>query len=354
MVFVHESADQQIRLYDAEGRFVRRFGGRGDGPGEFRFVSDFGLLGDTLWVSDGTARRMTLFSHSGALLGTVTARVALQVQGLGRYSGAPTASIYPNELGPRGEIIGRPSSTAYPNLPDSIVPIPVVRFDSSGAVLDTLEITQKVVSYRAAEFTYERDGSRSTSYVRIGPPTFDSATVIAELGPRDRVGRDDRVAIHWAVDGSSPSSGVLTVTRTTPSGEEVVHAGVRYLPRPVTSEYLDSVAAGRPRGLRLPASDSAELAQLTRSVMQMPPHHQPILQWNAGDDGTVRLRLSEADASANRWVVFAGDGRLQGLVDLEPDLRILWLEGDRMWVVETDAFDVPWLVRYRLEDPPPR
>jgi hypothetical protein len=355
MVFVHESTDQQIRLYDAEGRFVRSYGRRGDGPGEFRVILGFGLLGDTLWVSDGGARRLTLFSRSGDLLHTVSPRVMVQMEGLGRYSGAPSGSIYPNELGPRGEILGRPSSPMYPNLPDSIVRIPVIRFDTTGAILDTVETTPTVISYRAAEFTYDRpEGGRSTSYIRIGPPVSDSATVLADLRPDDHVGPDHRVAIHWAVTGSSTPSGVLTVTRTTPAGDTVMHGGVGYAPRAVTPEFLDSVADQRPRGLRLPASDSAELARFTRSVMQWPPHHQPTVQWEASDEGTIRLRLSEADASANRWVVFTGDGRVRGLVDLEPATRIQWLEGDRMWVVETDAFEVPWLVRYRLEDPPAR
>jgi hypothetical protein len=83
----------------------------------------------------------------------------------------------------------------------------------------------------------------------------------------------------------------------------------------------------------------------------MPPHHRPFIQWETGDDGSVWIRLSEADASANRWLAVEPGGT-RGTFNLPSGAIIRWMSGDRMWVSEPDAFEVPWLVRYRLADPP--
>jgi hypothetical protein len=51
-VFVYEAMDRQIRVYDSEGRPVRRIGRQGEGPGEFGWVARLGVVGDTVWVCD--------------------------------------------------------------------------------------------------------------------------------------------------------------------------------------------------------------------------------------------------------------------------------------------------------------
>ncbi len=43
-LIVADGASQQIRVYDSAGRFVRAFGGPGEGPGEFRFLRSVVLM----------------------------------------------------------------------------------------------------------------------------------------------------------------------------------------------------------------------------------------------------------------------------------------------------------------------
>lgn len=59
---VVETTAGRLRRYDADGRFVRDLGGRGQGPGEFPDITDAVLRGDTLLVlaSDGRVTRLTL------------------------------------------------------------------------------------------------------------------------------------------------------------------------------------------------------------------------------------------------------------------------------------------------------
>jgi hypothetical protein len=68
-VVVANGTPRELRVYDASGRFLRRIGRVGDGPGEFRGRSD--LLpagGDSILVYDQTSTRVELFNGAGALL----------------------------------------------------------------------------------------------------------------------------------------------------------------------------------------------------------------------------------------------------------------------------------------------
>src|SRR5690606_23453844 len=59
--------DTELRWYDPAGRFVRRAGRAGEGPGEFRRISYMRLLpGDTVLVFDGANRRTTIIAPDGS------------------------------------------------------------------------------------------------------------------------------------------------------------------------------------------------------------------------------------------------------------------------------------------------
>jgi hypothetical protein len=59
----------QLRIYDADGTFLRRMGREGEGPGEFRFMQIMGTLGpDTLVVLDGSQRRISFFDTQAGFL----------------------------------------------------------------------------------------------------------------------------------------------------------------------------------------------------------------------------------------------------------------------------------------------
>ncbi len=73
---------------DARG-VTRSIGRRGAGPGEFRNVSSMNWRGDTLWVSDGTLRRIQGFTESGQFLVSrpKPAQTASRRDAGGRYHG---------------------------------------------------------------------------------------------------------------------------------------------------------------------------------------------------------------------------------------------------------------------------
>jgi len=57
-----DQPDERIAVFDASGRFLKRFGRRGDGPGELRAVAVLKILpGDTLLVYDEIIGRLSVF-----------------------------------------------------------------------------------------------------------------------------------------------------------------------------------------------------------------------------------------------------------------------------------------------------
>lgn len=67
---VVDATSREVRVFGMDGAFRRRFGGRGDGPGEFRTLMSVAPLGlDRLLTWDlGTGRRFSLFTTQGDYL----------------------------------------------------------------------------------------------------------------------------------------------------------------------------------------------------------------------------------------------------------------------------------------------
>ena len=340
-VYVAESSLRELRVYDSDGHLLRSYGRDGDAPGEFRALSEFGIVGDTVWISDSSRNRLTLFSRDGDLLGTVSGRVEVPLgESRGRQQ---TLAIFPRELQPGGRIIGRAAGGLRPNLPNSVVRAPVVQFSSSGSVIDTISFDSVRVGYEAREISAVGPLGAVTLFVRVPPFKVDSGSYVLDTA-------QETVIVHWWVDGSS-DSGILEATRLAQAGDTIYQTRLRYEAQPVDPAYLDSVAAARVRGMRLPPAESVRVAAAARSALEMPPHHPPVRFVELGSDGSVWMLLDQAGAISNRWVVLTGNGQPWGTLDLEPGVELRRRDEANVWLVERDDFDVPWLVRYRLRRP---
>jgi hypothetical protein len=73
-VAIANSGTNQVRIYDAQGRYVRSLGRSGDGPGEFQMLLDLRARGDTIHAYDRLSGRLTRFLASGQYLGDVVLR----------------------------------------------------------------------------------------------------------------------------------------------------------------------------------------------------------------------------------------------------------------------------------------
>lgn len=64
-VYVADQMLGKIVVFDSMGVKVAQYGGKGNGPGEFQFLTSIGLAGDDLVAEDWRLRRLTIWSKSG-------------------------------------------------------------------------------------------------------------------------------------------------------------------------------------------------------------------------------------------------------------------------------------------------
>ena len=85
----------QVRLFDLSGNHLRSFGGSGDGPGEFKFLSAIQPLpGGRLVAWDFQTKRISVFDPDGAHLRTMTVRVQPMALAWTQFVGAfPDGSV---------------------------------------------------------------------------------------------------------------------------------------------------------------------------------------------------------------------------------------------------------------------
>lgn len=85
-VAVAQLADNTIRFYDAEGVFVRKVGGQGGGPQEFRQIAGLQRHHEELWGSQFGRSPTKVFDQSGTFLRVERAEIPIDMRG-GRLHG---------------------------------------------------------------------------------------------------------------------------------------------------------------------------------------------------------------------------------------------------------------------------
>jgi DNA-binding beta-propeller fold protein YncE len=68
-LYVSDTLNFRVEIFDAEGNFIRTFGKAGDGPGYFARPKGIAIDGDGhIWVADGVQNRVQVFTPEGELL----------------------------------------------------------------------------------------------------------------------------------------------------------------------------------------------------------------------------------------------------------------------------------------------
>ncbi len=70
--YVYDAGNEDIVVFDPEGRFHHRFGRRGSGPGEYVLVQFLCTVGDVLYLFDSAQLRGMRFKRSGELVDMVS------------------------------------------------------------------------------------------------------------------------------------------------------------------------------------------------------------------------------------------------------------------------------------------
>ena len=68
-LYVSDTLNDRVQVFDGEGNFIRTFGKAGDGPGYFARPKGIAIDGDGhVWVADGMQNRVQVFTPEGKLL----------------------------------------------------------------------------------------------------------------------------------------------------------------------------------------------------------------------------------------------------------------------------------------------
>jgi hypothetical protein len=323
-IVVSDAVAQELRVYGADGTYVRTLGRRGDGPGEFAsppLVAD--VSGDTVFAFDPRSARVSLLSLGGELLG----EVSLRSEAIGRPEsvvrhGDGTYVVQAPWIGPSA------ASTESYELRAELDSVVVLHVDGRGTLLDTLRVMADRTRARSVE-------NRGSGILRTlqAPTPYGARAYVRAGGPHILVARSDAVDLRFL----DPAEERWTFLRV---------SGVEH-----TATAAD-ILAHQEAALREDFGDE----EIDPFVLQvntafLPDRLPAFTNVLVTEDGDVWMALAELDASAGYdWLVFSGEDELRGVVHTPPDLLVHDVGRDFVVGVVTDELDVPYVRRYPLRE----
>ena len=323
-VFVAERQLTAIRAFDAQGRYLYSIGRRGAGPGEFEWVQGIGLLGDTLWATDGNQRRVTYFDLSGKVQRTVRLTPLPS-------RGAPTEAVffpYPVVLVSGDTMLGFGASSGRAIAMGQVTARPLLTFARDGRTRDTLGW---------ASLRHEDMILRSERSIMYREQPFSDAPLLAFAARARRVYMIER----WVSERADSASFRVTAWGAG-ARQPLWTRSYPYTPRVLPASQRDSVRDRHHRLLR-PRFSTAEVER----ALFAPRFVTPVAQAVAADDGALWIGLS-ASGRTTEFLVLDARGDVRSRARAPAGTRLAWVSDSLAWGQERDEDGVPTLVRYRI------
>lgn len=135
------------------------------------------------------------------------------------------------------------------------------------------------------------------------------------------------------------------VTRLDLHGDTVYRRRIEYEPRPVPSDYFDDRIADQMDGPNV--SNRRAYARALREFYEQRRYFPPVTAVTVGSDGTTWLAREREDGD-REWLVLDGTGSAIGRFRLPRSGGVRFANLTECWVVERDALDIPYVVRYNI------
>ncbi len=328
-IYAMDIQAQEVKVYDAQGRHLRTVGGPGSGPGEIgqgaAFV--FSHPEGGMVVPDMGNQRVSHFGTDGQFL----ASFPIQLQ-----AGAPTRW----EMDREGRLMAQLRGMNLPGMAALEGGDPIVVYDTTGAVVDTLAIlpkgqtlegmTEQTLSIRifAPEPLWALAGNGTVFYamndrfrILVNDPTGAQVRIISKDVERKPVEEADRNAILRLLREQYAQYGVA------PAQIEQIMPGIGFAEfYPVFGQLL--VGAG-----------DALWVQRIRSARDMAGAAEEVVEFDPQDLGSPQ------------WDVFDAQGRWLGVVTLPDRFQPVNVQGDHLYGIWRDELDVQYVMRVKVNRP---
>ncbi|MFN2317998.1 MAG: 6-bladed beta-propeller [Gemmatimonadales bacterium] len=304
-IWVFESVEQQFKVFDADGRFIRTVGRRGGGPGEMQRATGIVQMPDgRLLVVDMAGARISVFDTAGSYLAGHP------------ITGGFTLIPWPGGVDRNGYFYN-----AVPRIVDDEFTVALVRYDSALTPLDTLFPPQ----WESQEYFEHRNGD---NIARASVPYTSSLTW--------RLTRDGD---FWSL-----LTGPYELVRQRGSGDTL---------RVVTKPFASVAVSGEEKDTAVARLKWFTDEGGTVDRGRIPNQKPAALGFLVAEDGHLWVSATTADTSdVNRvFDIFDPEGRYLGDVRLPfpmlPRPAPL-VSADRLIAVTEDADGVPYVVRARI------
>jgi hypothetical protein len=330
-VYTLHPMESTIRVHDSAGRFLRNIGRPGEGPGEFKNVGEMGWVHDSLWVLDFGTYRLTYFDAGGRLLRSVPVPIDL-----GRMPDVRPPR--PTGLFADGSIRAAPPAWSRLVASGEIREAVILRMTSDGAAGDT--VATYPLTNGTLEIALPNDPRARAMYG--SQPFADGELVKVFPGELAFV----RLARRAPPDGPA----MARLTKITFAGDTVFAISVPGARLPIPEATVDSIVEERAHSAQEFLSDvpAGRLQEIVRERLYNPGRYPLFEDLVAGSDGSVWLGRPAPGAAERTWVVVRPDGSIEGEVALPPRLRLMWARLGRVWGMELDWLDVPYIVSYTV------
>lgn len=310
-MWVMDSQAFELRLFDADGNFVRVVGGPGEGPGEFAMSPcTFPGPDGEIWVED-MLRRWQRFDSAGNYLGShpVTSNLGC---GIRRWTPDGRFLVVNTVRDPQ------PSSTGF---------YVVHRLEEGGQLVPGDTIHPPELSPPPLVTWVSADGrGRITMPLPFAPRP---ARVLAASGD------------FWVADGDGP----YVIRRESAEGDTLLVIERDYEPIPIPASVRDEAIRDFRRDGMTPEGGF--------DPNDVPRFYPAFESFQTGPDGALWVwrQLAEGEVGLD---VFTPDGRYLGQAQTPADfdrMTIHTITRDHLYGIVRDELDVPYVVRLGIRRP---
>ena len=328
VMLVLDAQSRLVHVFDSAGAEIGRFGGEGDGPGEFRAPAAVTPLADgRLTVAQGFPPVLQWLTAGGDYV--TSTRLPLPRDEAGMRT-AGSLAIWQVTSGGR---VFTQVQVIDPTAADGEMPVALLEIDPSGdAPPDTIANWTWKVSFGEDEIPMFKP-------IPTWMPRSDGVVVLSPGSPYE---------IRWL----DPSSGLERVMRRELSAATVTDRHRRL----AVAEMGEGMAAG--------GSPQSAIDEMLRKVAFESTVPDVLRVWVSEPDGRLWIGVHDPDVFSRQeditdrdWVnaldVFEREGRYLGRIPMPEGFKLRVVAAGALYGIWKDELEVPFARRYRVIKPQP-